>query len=77
MNESATLGDRYKDPITGFEGVAVARTVYLYGCARVGLQGPLRDDGTISECQWIDELQLMELLPDKEKGGPRPDPPTR
>ena len=28
------LGSRVKDSITGFEGFAVSRTEYLYGCVR-------------------------------------------
>ena len=77
MNVPVKLGDRYRDPITGFEGVAIARAEYLYGCARVCLQAMLDKDGNIPEPQWIDEMQLAELEPDKQKGGPRPDPPSR
>lgn len=71
------LGDRYKDPITGYEGIAVGRTEYLYGCARIGLQAPINKDGSIPEWQWFDELQVVEAEPDKKKGGPRPDAPSR
>ncbi len=76
MNKPIKLGERYKDPLTGCEGVAVCRTAYLYGCARVGLQG-VCVDGKIPDPQYIDELQLVKAPPDKTKGGPRPDPPMR
>ncbi len=33
------LGKQYTDSITGFTGIATARTVYLNGCVRVALQG--------------------------------------
>lgn len=32
------LGDRYRDPLTGFEGVATAVTFYLHACERVTLE---------------------------------------
>lgn len=80
MKRPVKLGDRYTDPITGFTGVAICRTVYLHGCARVGLQGPMDKDGKIPDWVHIDELQLAGAKPekaDKKKGGPRPDPPAR
>ena len=80
MRKPVTLGDRYTDPITGFTGVAVARTMYLHGCARVALQGPIDKDGKIPDPHYFDELQLTGVKPakaDKKKGGPRPDPPAR
>lgn len=55
-----TLGKQYKDSITGFWGVAVARTTYLYGCVRV-LIAPtkLKDDGDFLPDCWFDEPQLV------------------
>ena len=32
------LGDKYRDPLTGFEGVATAVTFYLHACERVSLE---------------------------------------
>ena len=32
------LGDRYRDPLTGFEGVATAVTFYLHACERITLE---------------------------------------
>lgn len=32
------LGRKYRDIVTGFEGVAVARTTYLNGCDRIALE---------------------------------------
>lgn len=32
------MGDRYRDPLTGFEGVATAVTFYLHACERVALE---------------------------------------
>ena len=47
------LGDDCKDPITGFQGIATAKTEWLYGCTRFGLQGPLTKEGLVSELQWF------------------------
>lgn len=33
-----TLGRRYRDPLTGFEGAATAVTVYLHACERVAIE---------------------------------------
>lgn len=32
------LGERYRDPLTSFEGVATAATFYLHACERVSLE---------------------------------------
>lgn len=71
------LGTKVKDPITGFEGTAMARTVYLHGCARVAVQGPLDKDGKVPGWVHFDELQLLSLPSDESKGGPRQDPVSR
>lgn len=52
-----SLGKTYKDPITGFEGVAIAVTYWLHGCARVGLEAgyTVKDTGQIkSTIEWLD-----------------------
>lgn len=52
-----SLGLTYKDPITGFEGVAVAVTYWLHGCARAALETgfPNKDTGQIiSAIEWFD-----------------------
>lgn len=32
------LGERYRDPLTGLEGVATAVTFYLHACERITLE---------------------------------------
>ena len=77
------LGKKVRDKITGFEGVAVAKTEWLYGCIRYGVQGlKVKEDGTLSEAQWFDEPQLTEVeevLENKKekKYGQRKDPTRR
>jgi hypothetical protein len=52
------LGKRVKDSITGYEGIAVGRTSWLYGCERIGVQGDLDKDGKVPDIVWFDEDQL-------------------
>jgi hypothetical protein len=58
-------GDWAKDLVTGYEGVVVARTEWLTGCATVALQAQMGADGKVPEIQWVDEirLQLMDRAP--------------
>lgn len=71
-----TLGERYRDSFTGFEGVATSRTEFLYGCVRVCLEADtLKDDGTPKDAVF-DEQRLMTGAGDKpaptaKSGGPR------
>lgn len=34
------LGDEVQDTVTGFQGIAVSRHVYLQGCDRITIQPP-------------------------------------
>lgn len=53
------LGKKYKDSISGFVGIATGRTVYLFGCVRVLLEGKKRkEDGSPIEL-WFDEQRLV------------------
>lgn len=71
-----TLGKTYKDSISGFEGIAIARTVYIYGCERA-LIAPtkLKPDGDFLPDCWFDEAQLVSVRAKKKpakraKNGP-------
>ena len=74
------LGQEVKDRITGFQGIAVGRTVFLQGCARILVQPPLDRDGKMIEAVSFDEPELevigQGVLPkpkkDEPPGGPRP-----
>ncbi len=75
------LGQRARDKLTGFEGIAVARTTWLGGCVRVTLQPEkLKDDGQPAETVVFDEpfLDGLEQIMSPEgvvpSHGPRPDP---
>lgn len=54
-----TLGDEAKDSISGFKGVVVAITEWLYGCRRIVIQPQILDkEGKPFDGQSFDELQV-------------------
>lgn len=74
---SVQLGKRYRDSLTGIEGIATSRTTYLYGCVRVGLE-TLAKEGEPKDL-WFDEQRLVDeagnpVDTDATTGGPYPDP---
>lgn len=92
-DQTIQLGSTVKDTITGFSGIAVGRSTWLYGCVRIIVQTQELKDGKPIEPQWFDESQLEIMAPPSEAilktlakdappQGPRPDPspakcPTR
>lgn len=73
------LGDHAKDTITNFEGVVTARTEFLNGCIRYGVQSTkLNKEGIPLDLEYFDEFQLelvkTKKIPRKKKipGGPAP-----
>lgn len=79
------LGDKVKDSVTGFTGIAIARTTWLHGCDRLVVQpeGQTKD-GKLFENYTFDEKQLVLVksavvkteakTPSlKRTGGPRDD----
>ena len=84
------LGSLVKDRLTGFSGIAVGRTVWLYGCSRIGIESTkLTEDGKPQDIFWVDE-QRVEVLSTETRflgnlyqavgegpGGPQPDPRRR
>lgn len=52
------MGYIVKDIITGFEGVAIGRTDWLYSCSRIGVRSSEIVKGKPIDDQWFDEQQL-------------------
>jgi hypothetical protein len=72
-----TLGQTYTDRITGYEGIATAKTEYLFGCVRVLLEPKkLTEKGKVEEGEWFDEQRLKQDS-EAEVGGPGPTPSPR
>lgn len=60
------LGDLCRDVITGFKGIAVAKTEFLYSCARIALQPEELDkDGKVQDALHFDEQQVEVIEPRK------------
>lgn len=70
------LGNEYKDVISGFVGIAVAKTEWINGCNRVTLSPKLDKDGKIQDSCCFDVEQLeatgnaVDIKP-KDVGGER------
>jgi len=70
------LGDKVKDSVSGFTGIAICRHVYLNGCARITLQPLIKKNGELPEAENFDEPQLKVVKRrvvkegKKDTGGP-------
>ena len=81
MAKPIGLGDTARDSITGFEGVVVCVSQWLYGCRRISIQPRQLDpNGKPVDYASFDEPQCELIgLPEtsvlsREAGGPRPEP---
>ena len=77
------LGDKVKDTISGFEGIAIGHSAFLHGCDTVGVKPQGLHDGKPISAQWFDINQLEVVEPDAVRatrphdpkpGGPRNPP---
>jgi len=58
------LGDRAKDPVTGFVGIVTTHQRHLTGCDTVWLTGPVNDKGEKTErCVDVLAVELVESNP--------------
>ena len=51
------LGKKARDKVTGFEGIIIGMTVYLFGCNVYGL-APKAKDGKVGDTLWFDEGRI-------------------
>lgn len=80
---SIKLGSKARDMYTGFTGIVVARTEWLYGCTRLVIESTQLKDGKPIGPESFDE-QRIELISEEAPvvssvseattGGPYPDP---
>lgn len=85
MTNNFRLGNRLRDRVTGFVGIADSRTEFLSGCVRYGLQAEVsdKDPGKVPDLVWIDveRLEFVDVgladLAVKPSGGDRVDHPSR
>lgn len=69
------LGKRYRDPISGFEGVATGRYEFLHGCVRWQLAGQIKGepkDFVFDEPQLVEVADEVTYETTRGKGGPVP-----
>lgn len=66
--ERINLGDKVKDSVSGFTGVAIGKTDWLHGCSRFIIQPPIGKDGKLPDTAQFDEPQLILI---KAKAAPR------
>lgn len=69
------FGKKYRDIISGLEGICTGIVKHQFGCVRALLQPKAKEDGTIPDGSWLDEEQLEGIEPVKKtSGGPMPAP---
>lgn len=83
------LGQQVRDRVTGYTGIAIARTEWLNGCVRIAIQAPVDKEGKHTDALSFDEPQIEVLntahvlaVPEEEAhkaakkkvGGPYPEP---
>ena len=56
------LGDKVRDKVTGYEGIAIGVAQHLYGCDTVGIKTTKLHDGKPIDCVWFDVLQVEKVV---------------
>ncbi len=77
-NPIIILGEKYRDMVHGFEGVATVLSRHMTGCDRVCLEA--MDDKSDLKEYWFDITRLEDVkIPASEQktGGPQSAPPSR
>lgn len=74
------LGNKVRDKVTGYEGVATARVEYLNGCVQYCVKPKVGSDGKMPDHEYIDIQQLEvvsegEAITPSKTGGPQRDCP--
>jgi len=65
------LGDKVKDTVSGYEGIAVCKCSYLQGCDRIAIQAPVNKKGIKPDWEYFDEPQLKVVKKNVVKQGSR------
>jgi len=63
MTQEFRLGQKLKDIVTEFEGIAVARVEFINGCVQYALRPKVNDKGEMIEPEYIDvdRLQFVDI----------------
>lgn len=80
MDDKPQLGDRIKDQITGFTGIALGYTDWLSNCRRWIIQPETLHDGKRIEAESFDETTILVLargvVTSQNETAPQPPKPT-
>lgn len=60
-NRLPALGDRVRDKISGFEGIATTHAQHLTGCDRLWVAPKVDREGKSMEGMWID-IDMIEII---------------
>lgn len=64
MKNVVGLGDRVRDRINGYTGIATGRAEFLFGCRQVMVAPEtIPADGKHPESSWVDEDRLEVVAP--------------
>lgn len=80
MAKTVKLGDKYRDKVSGWEGVATARYEYMNGCVRIEISHHDKDGKPESFVFDIQQIEAVKAEPVKvlrrATGGPRDSTPV-
>ena len=76
------LGNKVRDKITGFKGIATARIEYINGCVQFCVKPKMGKDKEMPDGEYIDIAQLElvnkgKSIKSEKTGGPQRDCPKR
>ena len=80
---SIKLGSMVRDVYTGFEGIAIGKTEWLYGCTRIAIEAVKLHENKPVGLEWFDEQRVELVKPAAPEiatestartGGPQRDP---
>ena len=85
--KTVNLGDKVKDTVSGYEGIVIGKSDFLFGCTRIAVQAVGLHEEKPIESQWFDEPQVELVTPGvvatdsrpkaERTGGPMPSTPKR
>ncbi len=65
------LGDKLRDTVTAFDGIATGSCVYLTGCTQVLLTPRAKANGEAVDGCWFD-IDRLHLVQENPQGIPKP-----
>lgn len=75
-----TLGNKYRDKVSGWEGIATARYEYMNGCVRIEISGADKDgkpEGFVFDVHQVEEVVAAPVVVEqRQTGGPTSNRPV-